>query len=266
MEKTINKPILTVTLLLPILCFGLYLYDYISFIMNTMSSTSQDIEEMLGNMSGMTSHMMIYAGVIFILKVALLSFFVRLVLQNSMIKGDSKIMWIALLFFFQSITMFIYMFKYVYGENRVITYMSKIQEGYLHILFGVVNLLPIVTIGIMMSYMDNMFKFMVTDINSVENPEQLFASMIPMFLWEAITFALLFLIGIGYIVMIVRNKTLSTTGKVVWCVFIFFGNLVTMVVYWMNYLVYVPMINSGEEIVDDLEEKLTGQESGLNSD
>lgn len=241
MEKTINKPLLTVTVLLPILGFLLYIVEYISFMMKTMSNTSQDVEVMFDNMSKMMSHAMIYSGIFFILNVALLSFFIRLVLENTMVKGDTKILWIALLFLFQSVTMFVYMFKYIYGENRVISYMNKIQNGQLKVWFGVLNLLPIISIGAMMGYMDNMFEFMVINMNNMENPEQLFASMIPIFVWEAVAFGLLFLIGIAYIILIIKNKSLSTTGKVVWCAFLVFGNLMTMVAYWMNYLVYEPI-------------------------
>ncbi len=100
------------------------------------------------------------------------------------------------------------------------------------IILGVFTIIPILYIIFFMFVFVHMFSSTVSSSNA-ESSIDLFKIIMPLHLGTMILIIVLLVI---YIVNVFKNDTVESDKKALWAIVLFFGNMISMIVYWILHI------------------------------
>ena len=115
------------------------------------------------------------------------------------------------------------------------------------IVLGIFTIFPILYIIFFISIFCRMFLNTVSNTNS-EASIDLFKIILPLHLG---TMILLMILLVIYIVNVFKNNTVESDKKALWAIVLFFGNIISMIVYWVLHI-WKPLCkeNQKEEVLE----------------
>ena len=100
------------------------------------------------------------------------------------------------------------------------------------VILGIFTLIPILYIIFFISVFFHMFLNTVSSTNT-ESSINLFKIIFPLHLSTMILVIVLLVI---YIVNVFKNDTIESDKKALWAIVLFFGNMISMIVYWILHI------------------------------
>ena len=100
------------------------------------------------------------------------------------------------------------------------------------LILGIFTLIPILYIIFFISVFFHMFLNTVNSTNT-ESSINLFKIILPLHLSTMILVIVLLVI---YIVNVFKNDTIESNKKALWAIVLFFGNMISMIVYWILHI------------------------------
>lgn len=250
-----KKSTLTILTLLPFVAIVFMMIYYFSFIFSVIGTNNEFA--ILDRMTGYIWINMSLGMLLMFLQVFLLSYYIMLLNRNDAITTNGRVLWIVLMFIFNTIPMIVYLFKHVYRQSdETVQIEFRTSDGNKKLILGILTFLPMVIFLIAAGLMTGAMSSMFTDIMSSTAVTEdavvmnMFGVMMQMMMIQMVGF--LFIIGlmIYYIVDIVKKKDMPDGLKIVWSIMFVFFNIQAMLVYWVVYVLVeqpmTPIIESQE--------------------
>jgi len=232
-----KKIVLTISICLPILYFvGQIIWQMI--FMSQMATNSDPIYMVEALFKSMTV-LIFLALILFVVTTITLAYLVKHIQGNEVLTSGGKVLWVILIFAFQSIPMLVYLFKYIYDKPWVEHFIRPEGDtGKLTIITGIVTFVPVIFMAIFMVKMMTSMPELMSAAMSGATEATIMAVIMPIILLEVALFFVVFLVFIYYLVLVIKNEALDSGSRTMWIVLLFFFNIITMFVYWISYMLF----------------------------
>lgn len=225
-----KKVILTLGVLSPVVYFIVAMALQLSIMFSIGRASSES--DIFNAFSSRISVIYLLACILMIVILILKAYFIKHVLTNKMLTGNEPVVWFLLLLLLNTIPMFVYMYKYIYGQPwKECLSADNHKTGSRVIWTGIVALVPyLFVIGVLMSA-SAMFDNMMTMMEPGGMGDFILV-MLPMIIMEVLMLLSMLAAMIVFIMALLKNDQVTGGLRTSWIVMMILQSTLAAAIYW----------------------------------